>query len=201
MGEKGWRYTWQQAYVALTSLPGLEFSRGEGRISLTFSILLTLAWTPWNLFIGRTRYLSSGLICRWVGSHVFWCLVSGRTPSLTHLIFPSFLQPPALQDHNGFLWGSQDMGSRQPSLCPQSWLGWTLLRPGSTSCARPRGSRIWWAGSGSPPSIPIVSLGRGCYLQLGLEDHNKDGEGNTHCHTVRQAQEEGGEEAHHPDTL
>lgn len=55
---------------------------------------------------------------------------------------------------------------------------------------------------GRLPKRPLLCLaGRGCYLQLGLEDYNQDGEGDTHRHTVRQAQEEGGEEAHHPDTL
>lgn len=48
---------------------------------------------------------------------------------------------------------------------------------------------------------PCCVLGRGFYLQLGLEDYNQDGEGDTYCHTIRQAQKEGGEEAHHPDTL
>lgn len=49
---------------------------------------------------------------------------------------------------------------------------------------------------------PLLCLGgRGCYLQLGLEDHHQDGEGDSHRHTIRQTQEEGGEEAHHPDAL
>lgn len=52
------------------------------------------------------------------------------------------------------------------------------------------------------PATPYCAWeGRGCHLQLGLEDHNQDGEGYTHCDTVGQAQEERGEEAHHPDTL
>lgn len=44
-------------------------------------------------------------------------------------------------------------------------------------------------------------LGRDHYLQLRLEDYNQGGEGDPHRHTVGQAQEEGGEEAHHPDAL
>lgn len=101
------------------------------------------------------------------------------------------------------------MEVRQPSLCPQSWPCRALLRPGSTSSSRPRKGRVLWVGPGlgmedlgELAKRPLLCLGgRGCYLQLGLEDHNQDGEGDTHCHTVRQAQEEGGEEAHHPDTL
>lgn len=54
-----------------------------------------------------------GVPCGLVSGSAF-----GRTPSLTHLLFPYFLQPPALQDHNGFLWGFQDMGSQAAQPVP-----------------------------------------------------------------------------------
>lgn len=91
------------------------------------------------------------------------------------------------------------------------WVGLSS-GPAAAPVPGPEGSRVWWTGPGlgmgalgrltqGPPFNPRGVLRRGCYLQLGLEDHNQDGEGDTHCHAVRQAQEEGGEEAHHPDAL
>ena len=101
------------------------------------------------------------------------------------------------------------MGSETAQPVPTVLAGLGFLRPGSASSARPEDGRVRWAG----PCLSMAALGRlalgpchcvlgkGCYLQLGLEDHDQDGEGDTHCHTERQAQKEGGEEAHHPDTL
>lgn len=48
------------------------------------------------------------------------------------------------------------MEVRQPSLCPQSWPCWALLRPGSTSSSRPRKGRVPWVG----PGLGMEDLGK-----------------------------------------
>ena len=47
-------------------------------------------------------------------------------------------------------------------------------------------------GMGVPLQTGLATPREGgdCHLQLGLEDHNQDGEGHTHCDSIGQAQEE-----------
>lgn len=67
------------------------------------------------------------------------------------------------------------MEVRQPSLCPQSWLCWAFLRPGSTSSSRPRrrqGAAGWarpWHGRPwqTAQEAPFVSCGEGLLLTTG----------------------------------
>lgn len=57
----------------------------------------------------------------------------------------------------------------------------------------------WELLVGRPHCSALREIGR--YSQLGLEDHNQDGEDDSHSYTIRQAQKEGREKAHHPDEL
>lgn len=92
------------------------------------------------------------------GVHVVWCLIvplEGH-PVLPICSSPTFSSPQPFKTVIASSGVSRIWEVRQLSLCPQSWLGWAIFRPGSTSCARPKGSRVWWAG----PGLSMGALGR-----------------------------------------
>lgn len=89
-------------------------------------------------------------------------------------------------------------------------LPFLFAHSGQDTCT-PRGSRRTFRGpevasekSPVPPSAPgraPVARGARRYSQLGVENHDEHGESHAHRHSVGEAEEESGEEAHEPDQL